>query len=144
MYFISLCLPSYFPQDFPCFVRVTSSFHSFTAELSIPTLFLKVNPDARRRGTFFDFASVFPRNNAYGSRDIGTTVSGQKGPDDAKTLKDCRFEIGDYIDIAITPNASGNGAYPRMIGSNQRPERGAGGGGQMRRNDRDARRFRPF
>ena len=60
----------------------------------------QVNPDARRRGTFFDFALVFPspsgnrggsaRNAQFMSRDIGTTVSGQKGPDDSKSLKDCR------------------------------------------------------
>ena len=55
---------------------------------------LQVNPEARRRGTFFDFAVVFPNRGrgegSFSSRDIGTTVSGQKGPDDSKTLKDCR------------------------------------------------------
>ena len=53
-----------------------------------------MNPEARRRGTFFDFAVVFPNRGrgegSFSSRDIGTTVSGQKGPDDSKTLKDCR------------------------------------------------------
>ncbi|QQP50978.1 Histone deacetylase complex subunit SAP18, partial [Caligus rogercresseyi] len=65
-----------------------------------------VNPDARRKGTFFDFALVFPNlSSRYLSRDIGTTVSGQKGPDDSKTLSQCRFTTGDYLDIAITPPA---------------------------------------
>ncbi|CAB4068939.1 SAP18 [Lepeophtheirus salmonis] len=77
------------------------------------SLVREVNPDARRKGTFFDFALVFPNlssrgnmsGSGYMSRDIGTTVSGQKGPDDSKTLSQCRFTIGDYLDIAITPPA---------------------------------------
>ena len=36
-------------------------------------------------------------------KDIGNTVSGRKGPDDALTLQSQRFQIGDYLDIAITP-----------------------------------------
>ncbi len=58
--------------------------------------------DARRRGTYFDFALVFPSPrpsaaNHYTSRDIGTTVSGQKGPDDTKTLGQTSFTVGDYL-----------------------------------------------
>lgn len=34
-------------------------------------------------------------------RDIGQTVCGQKGPDDNKTLQQCRFIIGDYMDVKI-------------------------------------------
>ncbi|XP_040573356.1 histone deacetylase complex subunit SAP18 [Lepeophtheirus salmonis] len=79
----------------------------------LTSLVREVNPDARRKGTFFDFALVFPNlssrgnmsGSGYMSRDIGTTVSGQKGPDDSKTLSQCRFTIGDYLDIAITPPA---------------------------------------
>lgn len=61
-----------------------------------------MNPEARRRGTYFDFAAVYPnlRQGAaqhYNMRDIGTTVSGQKGPDDSKTLAQCRFTAGDYL-----------------------------------------------
>ena len=41
------------------------------------------------------------RSPGYRMRDIGTTICGQKGPDDSKTLSDCRFQIGDYLDIAI-------------------------------------------
>ncbi|KFM64398.1 Histone deacetylase complex subunit SAP18, partial [Stegodyphus mimosarum] len=65
----------------------------------------EVNPDARRKGTYFDFALVFPdvRGPGYRMRDIGTTCSGEKGVDDNKTLAACRFKIGDYLDIAITP-----------------------------------------
>merc|ERR1719334_1631402 len=66
----------------------------------------EVNPEARRRGTYFDFALVFPdlrQGPRCSSRDIGTTVAGQRGPDDQKTLSECKFAIGDYLDIAITP-----------------------------------------
>ncbi len=61
-----------------------------------------MNPEARRRGTYFDFALVYPnpRVNAtthYASRDIGTTVTGQKGPDDTKTLRQTTFTVGDYL-----------------------------------------------
>jgi len=68
----------------------------------------EVNPEARRKGTFFDFALLFPdqRTPGYRMRDIGSTCSGQKGVDDGKTLAQCRFMIGDYLDIAITPPQS--------------------------------------
>lgn len=36
-------------------------------------------------------------------KDIGSTVSGRKGADDSLTLQSQRFQIGDYLDIAITP-----------------------------------------
>lgn len=36
-------------------------------------------------------------------KDIGSTVSGRKGTDDSMTLQSQRFQIGDYLDIAITP-----------------------------------------
>ena len=49
----------------------------------LTSLVKEVNPDSRKKGTFFDFAIVSPsRRNVgmdYSSRDIGTTVSGTKG-----------------------------------------------------------------
>jgi len=68
-------------------------------------LIKEVNPDARRRGTFFEFALVYPdlRMGKYLSRDIGQTIAGKQGNDDNKTLGDCKFSIGDYMDIAISP-----------------------------------------
>lgn len=32
---------------------------------------------------------------------------GQPGADDGKTLSDARFQIGDYLDVAITPPQRG-------------------------------------
>ncbi|CAL1271458.1 unnamed protein product [Larinioides sclopetarius] len=71
----------------------------------LTNLVKEVNPDARRKGTYFDFALVFPeaRGPGYRMREIGRTCSGEKFPDDNKTLASCRFQIGDYLDIAITP-----------------------------------------
>lgn len=36
-------------------------------------------------------------------REIGVTCSGQRGADDTKTLSQAKFQIGDYLDINITP-----------------------------------------
>ena len=41
----------------------------------------EVNPEARRRGTYFDFSLVYPdlrQSPRCQSRDIGTTVAGQR------------------------------------------------------------------
>jgi len=91
----------------------------------LTSLVKEVNREARKKGTIFDFSLVFPdkTTSVYRLCDIGGTVSGQKGPDDNKTLRECRFTIGDYLDIAITP--------PRQdrVG-------GGGGGGPQDRQDR--------
>jgi len=89
----------------------------------LTSLVKEVNPDARRKGTYFDFALVFPdvRGPGYRMREIGTTISGQPGPDDGKTLSDARFQIGDYLDVAITP--------PQRAPPPRHPR--GGGGGRM-------------
>lgn len=71
----------------------------------LTSLVKEVNPDARRKGTFFDFSIVYPdpRNPVHRMREIGTTCSGHRGQDDTVTLASKRFNIGDYLDIAITP-----------------------------------------
>ncbi|KRT81384.1 hypothetical protein AMK59_6279 [Oryctes borbonicus] len=73
----------------------------------------EVNPEARRKGTKFTFALVYPdpRAPVYRMREIGTTVTGQKGADDLKSLAQARFSIGDYMDIAIsTPDSWNSGS----------------------------------
>lgn len=72
------------------------------SELAI--LVKKVSPEARRKGTKLTYALVYPdsRSPVYRMREIGSTVSGQKGPEDLKTLGQARFTIGDYMDIAIS------------------------------------------
>lgn len=71
----------------------------------LSALVKEVNPDTRKKGTFFEFSLVFPdnRSSSYRMREIGVSCSGQKGADDSKTLQQLRFCIGDYLDIAITP-----------------------------------------
>lgn len=65
----------------------------------------EVNPEARRKGTKFSFAFVYPdiRQPVYRLREVGSTMTGLKGSDDLKTLGQLRLNIGDYMDIAISP-----------------------------------------
>uniref|UniRef100_A0A3Q2ZAS6 Histone deacetylase complex subunit SAP18 n=1 Tax=Kryptolebias marmoratus TaxID=37003 RepID=A0A3Q2ZAS6_KRYMA len=65
----------------------------------------EVYPEARKKGTHFSFAIVLHSEQRPTGLvgDIGSTVSGRKGPDDSMTLQSQRFQIGDYLDIAITP-----------------------------------------
>jgi len=103
-------------------------------------LIKEVNPDARRKGTYFDFAVVYPdlRHSNFTSRDIGSTIASNKSNDDNKTLADCKFSIGDYIDVAITPP---NQRSDRMDYGGRR----LGGFDRFRggRDDRDRDRDRP-
>ncbi len=127
-----------------------------------------MNPDARKKGTFFDFSLVTPVTGGWGAssgpngnvyhysmRDIGTTVSGTKSPDDSKTLAQCRFTIGDYVDISISPpggpkrfdnfNRFGDRDHRRDGGDRGGQRRGGGGGGGGGRGGgRGDRRPRPF
>jgi len=84
----------------------------------LTSLVKEVNVDARKKGTFFDFAIVYAdfRQPVCRMREIGTTCSGKKGADDGVTLQSKRFQIGDYIDIAITPPRAGGGPPPRGRG----------------------------
>ena len=43
--------------------------------------------------------------NRYRIKDIGQTVSGKKSADDGVTLKSSKFQIGDFMDIAIRVRA---------------------------------------
>uniref|UniRef100_A0A2K5E7N8 Histone deacetylase complex subunit SAP18 n=1 Tax=Aotus nancymaae TaxID=37293 RepID=A0A2K5E7N8_AOTNA len=65
----------------------------------------EVYPEARQKGTRFNFALVFTaaKRPGYGVKEIGSTMSGRKGTDDSVTLQSQKFQIGDYLDIAITP-----------------------------------------
>lgn len=71
----------------------------------ITQLVKEVNPEARRKGTKFSFALVYPdfKQAVYRIREVGFTMTGVKCSDDLKTLGQLRVTIGDYMDIAITP-----------------------------------------
>lgn len=78
------------------------------------SLVKEVNPDARRRGTVFDFAIVFPdaRRGGFIMKEIGSTVTGSKGTDDVVTLESKKFQIGDFIDVAVQPPRMGRRPRP--------------------------------
>ena len=114
------------------YVNVTMRWRSrLDATLKeLTSLVKEVNVDARKKGTFFDFAIVYPdpRTPVYRMRDIGATCAGRKGMDDGVTLALKRFQIGDFLDISISPPRGGGGG-PMGMG---------GGGGPMRN------RMRPY
>ncbi|OTF74640.1 histone deacetylase complex subunit SAP18-like protein [Euroglyphus maynei] len=113
----------------------------------------EVNQDARKPGTRFDFALVFPdaRSSTYRIREIGMTINGRKEPDDMKTLAQSRFQIGDFLDVAIS---SGVGQRESDYDRPNRISIGGGGGGSSGRDryngdrdhfgDRRDRRDRPY
>ncbi|CAH1109096.1 unnamed protein product [Psylliodes chrysocephalus] len=92
----------------------------------ITQLVKEVNPEARRKGTKFSFAKVYPefRQPIYRVIEIGSTMTGVKGPEDLKTLGMLRLNIGDYLDIAITPPDSWNSVrkgYSNNYNNRSRP-----------------------
>uniref|UniRef100_A0A2K5LXS7 Histone deacetylase complex subunit SAP18 n=1 Tax=Cercocebus atys TaxID=9531 RepID=A0A2K5LXS7_CERAT len=100
------------------FLRLLSIFttnnghHHRTDEFSRETyrpekltnLVKEVYPEARKKGTHFNFAIVFTdvERPGYRVKEVGSTMSGRKGTDDSMTLHSQKFQIG-YLDIAIIP-----------------------------------------
>ena len=67
-------------------------------------LIREVNPETRQKGTLFSFSTVYPdaRRGGFRLKDLGQTCSGRRGSDDTITLFSRKFQIGDYIDVAIS------------------------------------------
>jgi len=88
-----------------------------------------VNVDSRKKGTEFKFSVVapHPRNPRFVMNDVGVLINGSRGLEDTKTLATCKFEVGDYIDVAIIPPSPGggfrNGAERRSTGFADRERR---------------------
>ncbi|GAB4856955.1 hypothetical protein Ancab_014873 [Ancistrocladus abbreviatus] len=64
----------------------------------------EVSPAARRRDAKLSFAFVYPdKSGQFTLKEVGMTYSYGNGRrlDDSKTLQDLKFEIGDYLDVAI-------------------------------------------
>jgi len=101
----------------------------------LTSLVKEVNADARRKGTYFDFAIVRPdpRAPVYRLQEIGTTCSGKKGQDDNISLRDKNFQIGEYIDIAVQPPRPGGGPDFTDRGHDDRVGFGGGRGPPPRR-----------
>ena len=68
------------------------------------SLIRDVNPDTRQKGTLFSFSTVYPdpRRGGYRLKDLGQTCSGRRGSDDSVTLHSMKFQISDYMDVAIS------------------------------------------
>lgn len=75
------------------------------------SLVREVNPETRQKGTMFSFSTVYPdpRRGGYRFKDLGQTCSGRKGEDDDITLHSKKFQIGDFIDVAISLRSTGRG-----------------------------------
>lgn len=56
----------------------------------LTSLIKEVNPDARRKGTTFDFSLVQADRTSgrYNLREVGNTMNGQRGIDDNKTVSE--------------------------------------------------------
>ena len=75
------------------------------------SLIREVNPETRQKGTTFSFSTVYPdvRRGGFRLKELGQTCSGRRGSDDETTLYSRKFQIGDYIDVAISPRSSTRG-----------------------------------
>lgn len=73
------------------------------ATLSELMALIRQLPSFQAKGTQFSFKVVFPEavSPKYRMRHVGITIGGKRGPDDEKTLKQCRLQIGDFIDVGI-------------------------------------------
>ncbi|KAL1783567.1 histone deacetylase complex subunit SAP18 [Sigmodon hispidus] len=71
----------------------------------LTSLVKEVYPEARKKGTHFNFAIVFMdlKRPGYRVKEISSTMSGRKDTDDSMTVQSQKFQIGDYLDIVITP-----------------------------------------
>lgn len=90
------------------FINHNYLFQKFRMDATLKeltSLVKEVYPEARKKGTHFNFAIVFMdlKRPGYRVKEIGSTMSGRKGTDDSMTLQSQKFQIGDYLDIAITP-----------------------------------------
>ena len=78
----------------------------------LSSLIREVNPDLREKGTVLSFATVYAdRRGLHKVKEIGTTVCGRKGNDDLKTLRSQKFQIGDFMSVAVSRRASRGRPY---------------------------------
>jgi len=68
----------------------------------IADLIKDVSPEARERNARLQFKLIYPDKAGRNvMADIGTIHSQRRGRDDTKTLQAAKFQIGDFIDLAI-------------------------------------------
>lgn len=90
-------------------------------------LIQEVVPDAQHPDARVAFRLIYldSQRATYRSRDIGRVVNAKPNNDQQKTLEDCRFFIGDYLDVAIY---IGPPKHISRRGSDWGPRDGPGGG----------------
>jgi len=65
-------------------------------------LLKQVEPLARDRNSRLSFAIVYPdKRGMLTLKEVGSTRSIQRGPDDEKTLAELHFQAGDFLDVAL-------------------------------------------
>jgi len=70
-------------------------------------------PAARRWGVRIHFASVFADRRGHRSaRELGVVNRSQRSRDDFRTLEQARFQIGDWMAVAVIDSSSGGGDVP--------------------------------
>lgn len=67
----------------------------------ITDLIMNVSDEARKRRAKLSFCRVFPDRGRMMMREIGAVEPHRKGKEDEKTLDECHFEGGDFLDVAI-------------------------------------------
>ncbi|CAL8069105.1 unnamed protein product [Calicophoron daubneyi] len=108
----------------------------------LASLVKQVNPEARKRGTVFDFALVSPdyRSPVYRMRELGAVCAGSPSDTDRIMLKDCQFVIGDMVDVAITvPPTNMAPFYSVTVNSTETANRGVRRSPSPRASDRNRR-----
>ncbi|KAG0170516.1 hypothetical protein DFQ28_001978 [Apophysomyces sp. BC1034] len=107
-------------------------------------LIQEVIPDAQHPEARISFRLIYLDNRraTYQYKEIGRVQNGKPTPDHLKTLDQCKFFIGDYLDVAIfigPPRQMGgrmDQIHSRDARFGPRPRFGNGGG-----RDRDNNRF---
>eukprot|EP00002_Diphylleia_rotans_P009468 TRINITY_DN1971_c0_g2_i2.p1 TRINITY_DN1971_c0_g2~~TRINITY_DN1971_c0_g2_i2.p1 ORF type:complete len:133 (-),score=39.39 TRINITY_DN1971_c0_g2_i2:300-698(-) len=65
-------------------------------------LIKNVVPEARRYDAKLRFKLVYPdKSGRYVMKDLGMVTKGQRSRDDLLTLAQLKFDIGDFLDVAV-------------------------------------------
>lgn len=90
------------------------------ATLSELTGLIRETPAYQAKGVQFNFSKVFPEPSSptFRMRTIGNTTGGKRGSDDDLTLAQCRYQIGDFLDVAILPPGA---ELPRPTNQSNKP-----------------------
>ncbi|ORZ16541.1 Sin3 associated polypeptide p18-domain-containing protein [Absidia repens] len=109
----------------------------------IALLVQEVVPEARHADAHLTFRLIYldTVSGRHQQTEIGQVINAEESKSQSKTLEDCRFMIGDYLDVAVhmgDPRSSyGDGGH----GTDRYQGRRNGGGFSFRHRGRGGRRF---